>query len=107
VAALTAKYETKPEALQGSATAFAAPTRMSPRSKIVASAQRVFSESFFPEMKADWRAYPDNKGHKEWPGCFRCHDGHAHHHRRQTQRSAAASATPATSFSPKAQPRRN
>ena len=26
-------------------------------------------------MKADWRAYPDNLGHKNWAGCFRCHDG--------------------------------
>jgi len=26
-------------------------------------------------MKASWRAYPDNIGHKDWPGCFRCHDG--------------------------------
>jgi len=25
-------------------------------------------------MKADWRAYPNNLGHKDWPGCFRCHD---------------------------------
>ena len=25
-------------------------------------------------MKADWRAYPVNIGHKDWPGCFRCHD---------------------------------
>ena len=25
-------------------------------------------------MKADWQAYPDNIGHKDWPGCFRCHD---------------------------------
>jgi hypothetical protein len=25
-------------------------------------------------MKADWRAYPENIGHKDWPGCFRCHD---------------------------------
>jgi c(7)-type cytochrome triheme protein len=22
-----------------------------------------------------WQAYPDNLGHKEFPGCFRCHDG--------------------------------
>ena len=29
----------------------------------------------FPQMKADWRAYPDNIGHKQTPGCFRCHDG--------------------------------
>jgi hypothetical protein len=26
-------------------------------------------------MKADWRAYPDNISHKDWAGCFRCHDG--------------------------------
>ena len=26
-------------------------------------------------MRSDWRAYPDNVGHKNWAGCFRCHDG--------------------------------
>ena len=26
-------------------------------------------------MKADWRAYPNNLNHKDWAGCFRCHDG--------------------------------
>ena len=26
-------------------------------------------------MKADWRAYPVNNSHKDWAGCFRCHDG--------------------------------
>jgi hypothetical protein len=26
-------------------------------------------------MKTDWRTYPNNIGHKDWPGCFRCHDG--------------------------------
>ena len=26
-------------------------------------------------MKADWRSYSDNLGHKESNGCFRCHDG--------------------------------
>ncbi len=26
-------------------------------------------------MKSSWKAYPDNIGHKDWPGCFRCHDG--------------------------------
>ena len=30
--------------------------------------------NFFPEMKASWKVYPDNIGHKDWPGCFRCHD---------------------------------
>jgi hypothetical protein len=26
-------------------------------------------------MRASWKIYPDNIGHKNWPGCFRCHDG--------------------------------
>ena len=26
-------------------------------------------------MKIDWRTYPDFVGHKNWNGCFRCHDG--------------------------------
>jgi len=29
----------------------------------------------FPEMGVDWRTYPDNTGHSDFPGCFRCHDG--------------------------------
>jgi nitrate/TMAO reductase-like tetraheme cytochrome c subunit len=37
--------------------------------------QSIYTNNFFPEMKASWRNYPDNVGHKDWPGCFRCHDG--------------------------------
>lgn len=36
--------------------------------------QAMFAKSIFPEMKADWRAYPDQIGHKDVLGCFRCHD---------------------------------
>ena len=25
-------------------------------------------------MKAKWSAHPDNIGHRDWPGCFRCHN---------------------------------
>ncbi|MGD2110707.1 MAG: cytochrome c3 family protein [Phycisphaerae bacterium] len=35
----------------------------------------LYDLSFFPEMKVDWRTYPDNIGHKISPGCFRCHEG--------------------------------
>jgi nitrate/TMAO reductase-like tetraheme cytochrome c subunit len=42
---------------------------------LVAAVQDIYRQNFFPEMKADWRAYPENIGHKNWPGCFRCHDG--------------------------------
>lgn len=37
--------------------------------------QEIYSENFFPEMKASWASYPDNVGHMIWSGCFRCHDG--------------------------------
>ncbi len=36
--------------------------------------QRIYRRSNFPEMKANWAAYPDNIGHRDWPGCFRCHN---------------------------------
>ncbi len=40
----------------------------------IAEVQRIYSQTIFPERKADWRIYPTNIGHKDWPGCFRCHD---------------------------------
>jgi len=36
--------------------------------------KRLFASTMFPARKADWREYPDNIGHKDWLGCFRCHD---------------------------------
>jgi hypothetical protein len=26
-------------------------------------------------MKVSWGTYPNNLGHSDFPGCFRCHDG--------------------------------
>jgi nitrate/TMAO reductase-like tetraheme cytochrome c subunit len=40
----------------------------------IAEVQRLYAATLFPERKADWRVYPNNIGHKDWPGCFRCHD---------------------------------
>ena len=40
----------------------------------IAEVQQIFAVSIFPERKADWRVYPSHIGHKDWPGCFRCHD---------------------------------
>jgi hypothetical protein len=40
----------------------------------IAEVQRIFSNTIFPERQADWRVYPNHIGHKDWPGCFRCHD---------------------------------
>jgi nitrate/TMAO reductase-like tetraheme cytochrome c subunit len=37
--------------------------------------QNIYQNSVFPEQKVDWDSHPDNAGHKDSPGCFRCHDG--------------------------------
>ena len=37
-----------------------------------------YQKNIFPEMKVNWKAYPNNIGHLEFNGCFRCHnDKHA------------------------------
>jgi nitrate/TMAO reductase-like tetraheme cytochrome c subunit len=37
--------------------------------------RQIYRKSYFPEMKASWKAYPDNLDHMYSKGCFRCHDG--------------------------------
>jgi len=34
----------------------------------------VFEHNVFPEMKVNWGTYPNNLGHTDFDGCFRCHD---------------------------------
>ncbi len=41
----------------------------------IAALQQAYQESVFPEQKASWDTHPNNIGHKDTPGCFRCHDG--------------------------------
>lgn len=41
----------------------------------IATLQDAYSQSVFPEQDANWNSHPNNVGHKDWPGCFRCHDG--------------------------------
>ena len=40
----------------------------------VAAFQELYRRSVFPTMKVTWGTYPDNTGHLNSPGCFRCHD---------------------------------
>ncbi len=73
---LTRKYTTDLEAREGIATLLAERYPDDPRIRqVIPVVQRIYADNFFPEMKSDWRAYPDNIGHLLWPGCFRCHDG--------------------------------
>ena len=37
--------------------------------------QQAYAENVFPEQNSDWTTHPNNVGHKDSPGCFRCHDG--------------------------------
>jgi len=35
----------------------------------------IYARSVFPRMNVNWQSYASNIGHRNWPGCFRCHDG--------------------------------
>jgi hypothetical protein len=48
------------------------------RKDVMAAGQAVlavWSHNIFPDMKVTWGTYPNNLGHTDFPGCFRCHDG--------------------------------
>lgn len=76
VQALVQPYQTKAEGLQKIALTlrkdYPDPVQGDP---IVKEAQAIYRANFFPEQKLDWRTHPDFVGHKNWNGCFRCHDG--------------------------------
>lgn len=76
MAALCGSYKNESDAEQKIATAlfdrYPNDSRIRPT---ISAVQQIYKDNFFPEMKANWRSYPDNIGHKDWPGCFRCHDG--------------------------------
>ena len=76
VALLVGSYQTEDEALAKIGTTLREKYAGKPKvDALVSSAQEIFKQTMFPEMKADWRAYPNNISHKDWAGCFRCHDG--------------------------------
>lgn len=85
VKACRGDFTTQTEAEKGIARAMRAyyrknhPQVLESRSDMLQQAiqavQDAYSRNIFPEMKADWRDYPDHRGHLMFPGCFRCHDG--------------------------------
>jgi nitrate/TMAO reductase-like tetraheme cytochrome c subunit len=73
---LTLPYTNGTQALQNIATSLSERYPNDPRIRpAIGAVQQIYTNNFFPEMKASWKVYPDNIGHKDWPGCFRCHDG--------------------------------
>jgi nitrate/TMAO reductase-like tetraheme cytochrome c subunit len=48
------------------------------RTQITAAGNELFllwSQNVFPFMHVTWGTHPNNIGHQDYPGCFRCHDG--------------------------------
>lgn len=41
----------------------------------VGQVQDIYLRNIFPRMNVTWGTYPNNLGHQEFQGCFRCHDG--------------------------------
>jgi hypothetical protein len=83
VDALIREYTTKDEALQKIdeyitgyyRTNYPAvfEQRRSSVEQAVREVQRIYSRNFFPNMNVSWRVYPNQIGHMQDPGCFRCH----------------------------------
>ncbi len=44
-------------------------------SQASATLKTIYTQIRYPEQKLDWTSHPDNIGHQESAGCFRCHDG--------------------------------
>ena len=40
-----------------------------------AEVARIYLRNVFPDMRVTWGTHPNNIGHNDSPGCFRCHDG--------------------------------
>jgi len=41
----------------------------------VATLTDMYDQMVFSEQRIDWQTHPNNLEHKDFPGCFRCHDG--------------------------------
>lgn len=50
-------------------------TRRDAVNQAIEGVRHIYRDTIFPYMKVDWRTYPNNIGHMESLGCFRCHDG--------------------------------
>jgi len=84
VAALKAEYSSHEEAsakIESALTSFYQKqypdtwtSRKADITRTVTSLQALYKRNVFPSMKLTWGYHADNRGHMEFPGCFRCHD---------------------------------
>jgi nitrate/TMAO reductase-like tetraheme cytochrome c subunit len=80
LAAVTTAYATKDAAMDGIAGAlngFYAERRGAGDALVrraISGAQEAWARNVFPAMKVTWGTYPNQIGHVDTQGCFRCHD---------------------------------
>jgi NapC/NirT cytochrome c family protein len=81
VAALKVSQQDRAAAQQEIASKLTAFYRSSSRNtpqpeleRAIAATQRLYARNVFPKMNVTWGTYPNNIGHLDFPGCFRCHD---------------------------------
>jgi hypothetical protein len=84
VALLSASYSTRDAALQA-ADGFmniyeqghpgVLPAQQQAVQQASAEAKQLMLAVTFAQPGVSWRSFPDNAQHKDFPGCFRCHDG--------------------------------
>jgi hypothetical protein len=82
---LKAEYRTTQEAadkLPGDVISFyqkSYPDLAAARSQDISQASQailaIYNRNVFPDLRVTWGTYPNNLGHMDFPGCFRCHDG--------------------------------
>ena len=85
VDALVVDYPSREKAVEGLRTEIATfyrdkypnvyKSRKADVDKAIDTAINIYDQSVFPDMKVNWKTYATNIGHRNWPGCFRCHDG--------------------------------
>jgi hypothetical protein len=49
-------------------------SRLSDVARSGRSVAAIYNRNVFPDMKVVWGGYPNNLGHTDFTGCFRCHD---------------------------------
>jgi nitrate/TMAO reductase-like tetraheme cytochrome c subunit len=84
VEVLSVSYVSQPSAMSGIAGLENYYTQYysdyySSNTKLIKSAitelQTIYNQTVFLDQKVDWTTHPNNLGHIESAGCFRCHDG--------------------------------
>ncbi len=82
--ALTGSYADKEAALQSIETSLhnyyqqrfpeILPEKADELDQAIATLQQIYDRNIHPHMNIEWGAYESYLGHRDGPGCFRCHD---------------------------------